>query len=1064
VSVSLYLAPAGAGKTAALVREARRLARDLNAPRVLVPSRLQARAWRRRLAEAGGALGVRVSTFDDLYRHILHRAGATVTLLTDPVQFRLLRAVLGEAPLVHYAPLRMAPGFVLVLRDLIGELKAGGVFPEALSEALEVMGGEPRLVELAQLYAAYQERLQQEGWADYAGIGWLAAEALARDRAIGADWPCLMVDGFDDLTSMQLDVIARLAGRVGRAVITLTGVREGPVRLLVHRRFDRTRRRLERALGVKAAPLPDGPGAPPGRSGLAPSLAHLEQNLFTGDGQTRAADGAVALVAAPDREAEVRAALRWLKLRLVREGVGPGQVALLCSSVEPYRAFITQAAGEFGLPLHVVAGLPLRRNPAVAALLDLLRLAVPGDGYLGWRQTVEAWLSPYFDWDGASLDITPEAAEALDWVARWGSVIGGREQWEEAFGLLRAAEGPPGEALDEEAPEIPDVLPTGSEAEALWGTFARFVERVTPPLGERHCRDFVAWLEDLIGDAGEAPDEAAASAGLGVARRALRGPAGLVDRDLAALNALKDVLRGLVWAEEAVGCEPSTFEAFLGDLLGAVDAAVYRVPLPADEEAILVADVAQARGLSFHAVAVVGLAEGEFPRTLVEDPFLRDADRARLRDEFELELDLSTEGAESETFYEAITRPRHALLLTRPRIADNGARWQRSPYWEEVRRLLDVSQHTLTSRSRPRPDKAASWSELLETLAARPEDEGALAWASGLQPAQCGRIERARAILAQRLRMEADEAGPHDGDLTGWSDVFGRAFGPGRVWSASRLETYRTCPLYFLVGRVLGLEPREPPSEGLDARQLGNIYHRIFEKLYQAVRLGADAPPAATLERLQEALPGVAKEVLDAAPRRERFRETAWWRETRREIEGHVARSLQALESLDARFRFHRAEQSFGIRDEGGPPLEVRGDDGDSFRLRGFIDRVDRADGDRVRIIDYKTAGPHSYTDRAVREGKKLQLPLYALAAQEALGLGQVVDGFYWHVQHAQPSRFTLAKFGPGAAVATAVAYAWEAVRGARLGNFVPQPPDGGCPGYCPAAAFCWRYEPSPWG
>ncbi|MGD2147928.1 MAG: hypothetical protein PVH41_14630, partial [Anaerolineae bacterium] len=744
MSVSLYVAPAGAGKTTALVHEARRLARDLDAPRVLVPSRLQARAWRRRLAEAGGALGVRVSTFDDLYRDILPRAGGTVTVLTDPVQFRLLRAVLAATPLVHYAPLRKTPGFVLVLRDLIGELKAGGVSPEAFSEAVEVMGGERRLVELAQLYAGYQERLQQEGWADYAGIGWLAAEALARDRTIGADWPCLMVDGFDDLTSVQLDVISWLVDRIERVIITLTGIREGPARPLVHNRFDRTRQRLERALGVKAAPLPDAAdGVSSGPSSLAPSLAHLERNLFRGDGERRAADGAVALVAAPDREAEVRAALRWLKTRLVRDRVGPGQVALLCRTVEPYRAFITQTAKEFGLPLHVVAGLPLRRNPAVAALLDLLRLAVPGDQCLAWRQTVEAWLSPYFDWDGASLNITPDAAEALDWVARWGSVIGGREQWEAAFGLLRAAEGLPGEALDEEARAMPDVLPPGYGAQALCGTFARFVDRITPPPGEHHCREFVAWLEDLIGDSGQAVDEATSAVGLGVTRRALRGPPEVVDRDLAALNTLKDVLRGLVWAEEAVGCEPATFEAFLDDLLGAVDAAVYRVPLCADVEAILVADVAQARGLSFHAVAVMGLAEGEFPRTLVEDPFLRDADRARLRDEFELELDLPTEGAESETFYEAITRARPAVLLTRPRIADNGTPWQPSPYWEEVRRLVDLSPCTLTRRSRPGPDEAASWPELLEALSARPADAAAWAWASGLQPAQCSRIEHA---------------------------------------------------------------------------------------------------------------------------------------------------------------------------------------------------------------------------------------------------------------------------------------------------------------------------------
>ena len=40
------------------------------------------------------------------------------------------------------------------------------------------MGGEPRLRELAQIYAAYQARLQAQGWADRAGLGWLAVEAL----------------------------------------------------------------------------------------------------------------------------------------------------------------------------------------------------------------------------------------------------------------------------------------------------------------------------------------------------------------------------------------------------------------------------------------------------------------------------------------------------------------------------------------------------------------------------------------------------------------------------------------------------------------------------------------------------------------------------------------------------------------------------------------------------------------------------------------------------------------------------------------------------------------------
>jgi ATP-dependent helicase/DNAse subunit B len=281
------------------------------------------------------------------------------------------------------------------------------------------------------------------------------------------------------------------------------------------------------------------------------------------------------------------------------------------------------------------------------------------------------------------------------------------------------------------------------------------------------------------------------------------------------------------------------------------------------------------------------------------------------------------------------------------------------------------------------------------------------------------------------------------------------------------LETYRSCPFRFFVSSVLGLEPREAPTEGLDSAQLGNIYHRIFEHLYREVGAGA------TLGALLEALPRVAEAVLDAAPREERFRATAWWELTRQQIREDVERSLRVLESLagaePGSYRFHQAERTFGIAGRAGPSLVIKDGAADSFRVRGFIDRVDRDDQNHVRIIDYKTAGPWDFTPAAVRTGKKLQLPIYALAAQDALGLGEVTEGFYWHVRHARHSPLQLSRFrseegaGPDAAMARAATMAWEAVRGARAGWFVPKPPDGGCPSYCPAVAFCWHYEAKAW-
>jgi ATP-dependent helicase/DNAse subunit B len=121
MTVRLYLAPAGAGKTAYVLNLAREAARDLQVEaRVCLPTHLQAQAWRLRLALAGGAMGVRVMTFDQLYVACLQAAGKSYAELSEPVQYRLIRSILERLPLDYYAALTGLPGFIQVIQDFIG--------------------------------------------------------------------------------------------------------------------------------------------------------------------------------------------------------------------------------------------------------------------------------------------------------------------------------------------------------------------------------------------------------------------------------------------------------------------------------------------------------------------------------------------------------------------------------------------------------------------------------------------------------------------------------------------------------------------------------------------------------------------------------------------------------------------------------------------------------------------------------------------------------------------------------------------------------------------------------
>jgi ATP-dependent helicase/DNAse subunit B len=306
------------------------------------------------------------------------------------------------------------------------------------------------------------------------------------------------------------------------------------------------------------------------------------------------------------------------------------------------------------------------------------------------------------------------------------------------------------------------------------------------------------------------------------------------------------------------------------------------------------------------------------------------------------------------------------------------------------------------------------------------------------------------------MRLRGSGAGDpaFDGDLSSLCGEIGKRYGPNHAWSASRLESYRACPFSFFVGSALALEPRQEPEEGLDVAQKGTLYHRILEHIYQHPRVR----DRLDLAQLLEVLPEVAGQVLDDAPDEIGFRETAWWAQTRAEMIADIENTLRALVELPREFVPCRFEARFGL--EGQPPLEVR-TGGGSLLLHGVIDRVDRAPDGRVRIIDYKSSGPTPYTLQAVLEGKKLQLPIYALAARDALGLGEPVEGFYWHIRQAGRGSFHLsAGDDPGAWMQATAGHAWDAVEGIRAGRFAPRPPDDGCPPWCPAAGFCWHLRP----
>ena len=189
----------------------------------------------------------------------------------------------------------------------------------------------------------------------------------------------------------RLTVGSRRVERRARARVRLRGSHRSRV---AADRGARGSRRGSRLAPVRAGPrgvcvaLADGrpisARSPPARSSscrrgsetyLPPGLAHLERHLFEDGAARRPLDGSIRFLEGAGRRATLELLAETI-LDLVRDGIAPEQIAIVCPSLERSRASIETAFGSLGVPFAIEGAAAARDDGlrAGAALAAPLRV------------------------------------------------------------------------------------------------------------------------------------------------------------------------------------------------------------------------------------------------------------------------------------------------------------------------------------------------------------------------------------------------------------------------------------------------------------------------------------------------------------------------------------------------------------------------------------------------------------------------------------------------------------------------------------------------------------------
>jgi ATP-dependent helicase/DNAse subunit B len=1030
-NVTLLLGPASSGKTTAALRACaeHRQGRAL----LLVPGRVQQQALRQQAA-------CKVYQFYGLAGAILYAAGySDVEPLDGLSRTLLLRDVLrtlrdaGRLP--TFAAVAEKPGMLATLDRLIAEAQDAEVAPEALAGA----GLTPYDGELGAIYAAYRERLREHDQYDTARRLELARDTLHDPANAGllSHVGLLVVDGFDEFTSLQLSLLAALAARLPRMLITLTGkpTRARPA----HRRFNRTYRALVERLNPHIEALPDPHVGP---------LALIEARLFDLDAERVPAEAlppdAVHIISAADREREVRAALRRVR-RLLDAGAPPAQVALLLRSPGPYVPLLHEVAREYGVRLSIAHGLPLAEEPAIAARLTLLRL--PLEDYPAravgevWRALADGRLPAA--WGAALADPAPDfarAASLLERCAREAGIAGGLERLRAVLRRLAAAEPP---ADDDDDDDLYTASLTPAAAAELLSLLDAFAERLNPP-PQATPGAYLAWLRGLgLEPNPDAPDTAPPN------------DAGGHDR-ARALQCWAELLGELEQAAALLDEAPVRYADVLSDLLAGTSAASYQ-PISSEEDAarVRVLSVLAARGLNVDHLLLLGMVDGEFPLRLPDPLFYTRRERALLARRGVL-LPPSDPADERSLFYETVAGARHSLTLCATYLDEQGNRLNPSPYVAALRALLPeshVTTQTIQAGSVPALEEAVSPQEHLVALLdsdTPPQVPDSLAPLYAQARRACD-IEVAREDPT--ISYGAYEGMLHDAALRA---ELARHFGEGYTWAVTQFNDYITCPFRFAAAHVLRLEQRADPEEGLERAGRGLLYHKI---LAHAGRAWNEKKTPLHKDHAADALAALeaaAARVLAEVSAQPDFVQGAFWeweqQDVRRRLERAIRRALSEDDDWSA-FRVAAVEKGFGMK-HGAAPLLLETEAG-QVQVRGRIDRLDQhAETNSLAVIDYKS-GSTARSMKDLTQGRDVQLAIYMLAAAHVMG------GTGQHVERA--AFFLLGKgaFSPplsgskrDEAIKAMRERVAEVVRGAQAGTFAVRPRDK-CPTFCAFAGIC---------
>ncbi|CAN5259406.1 helicase-exonuclease AddAB subunit AddB [soil metagenome] len=945
-SIELVTGPYRSGKSIWLLNQVAEHCRNslLNGKQavITVPSHRYKRLVEERLVElvvaqptssankAAGLVGLKILPFYDLCHQVLRQAGCGFRLIPDSIRPAILVKAIEKVKLAGrltgLSSIADFAGTHAHMLELIDELERAGFSPsEVISQLSKMAASDARYMELGRVYEAYWQELESLNVFDERKLAYKTREILNNLDPDVLSIGLLAVDGFDRFNRLQLQVLSGIAKQSERTIIAFDYVAPQNFSWQNYSWKDKSLRELKEAF----APV-------------------LKETVRIGDATSKASLKQISFRAL-DRLMEMEEVAREAKKCLL-EGYSADQIVVVARSVKPYMTAIRAAFERAQVDYFLDEPLELGSLPLVKYLRRLLHLPVSD---FARQDVVRTLSSPFFN--KAYLDLSSSEIEEIDDQSLSTLTVKGASDWHWAAKL------------------------------------GRLIERLSlPSHHEKTLTEHVSFVEDLIDDLLILPNDEEFSDPL------------VSWEEHQALFEFRRVLANLVLEEtllaHAYGSQMSTYTAFFKRLERALENANFRRP-KVSREAITVCSADLVPNRRFKVIIVAGLNEGEFPRRSEQGGFLsKDEVRKWMSYGINIENPRHHQSFEPSLYDSLVERATDRLCQSSPVYEMSG---------EELIPSFFLTKGDEAAAS-ALPFRAPRTHALVEPTSAKELGAGWL-WLSGRQAFRDLDLANwmsfdVRDFLAKlelpfstvQARTRSSSAGGAlskalnelNGCLTEQVSLNLISVKTPEMWSVSRLNDYGKCPFRFWVSHTLRIEKMEEPELGLDARLLGEVYHKALEVFYLELNQRSLSLLTGDETLLQEIFEASITTAIAWLEETRKFRHTDFWQYEQKEISFRLRRFFTKEKERAVRtageFVPTYFEKGFGFKDgESSPPLVVRVD-GQTIKMHGRVDRIDVSSDGRVKVIDYKSSSA-AISKKEALAGRNMQLPVYAMAVSDAI-------------------------------------------------------------------------------